>query len=79
MGPTILRSGDLRFFFFSREERRMHVHVQAPDGEAKFWLEPEIALAQNQGLRGRTVFESLQLIREHEQEIRRAWQAHFGR
>ena len=29
----------------------MHVHVQSPDGEAKFWLEPEIALAQNQGLR----------------------------
>lgn len=57
----------------------MHVHVQSPDGEAKFWLEPEIALAQNQGLRGRSVFESLQLIREHEQEIRRAWQAHFGR
>ena len=79
MSPTILRSGNLQFFFFSREERRMHVHVQAPDGESKFWLEPEIALAQNRGLRGRTVFKSLQLIREHEQEIRRAWQAHFGR
>ncbi len=57
----------------------MHVHVQSPDGEAKFWLEPAIALAQNQGLKGRSIFESLQLIREHEQEIRRAWQAHFGR
>ena len=79
MSPTVLRSGNLRLFFFSREEMRMHVHVQSPDGEAKFWLEPEIALAQNQGLRGRSVFESLQLIREHEQEIRRAWQAHFGR
>jgi hypothetical protein len=79
MSPTVLRSGNLRFFFFSREEMRMHVHVQSPDGEAKFWLEPEIALAQNQGLRGRSVFESLQLIRAHEQEIRRAWQAHFGR
>jgi hypothetical protein len=79
MSPTVLRSGNLRFFFFSREETRMHVHVQSPDGEAKFWLEPEIALAQNQGLRGRSVFESLQLIKEHEKEIRRAWQAHFGR
>jgi Domain of unknown function (DUF4160) len=28
----------------------MHVHVHCPDGEAKFWLEPEIALAQNYGL-----------------------------
>ena len=79
MSPTILRSGDLRFFFFSREERRMHVHVQSPDGEAKFWLEPSIGLAQNHGLQGRHVFEALRLVREHEQEIRRAWHAHFGR
>ncbi len=28
----------------------MHVHVISPDGEAKFWLEPEIELAVNQGL-----------------------------
>ncbi len=25
----------------------MHVHVACPDGEAKFWLEPLVALAQN--------------------------------
>ena len=24
----------------------MHVHVHAPSGEAKFWLEPRIELAQ---------------------------------
>ena len=51
MNPTILRSGQLRLFFFSREESRMHVHVQSPDGEAKFWLEPTIALAHNHGLK----------------------------
>ena len=79
MSPTILRSGELRLFFFSREERRMHVHVHSPDGEAKFWLEPSISLAQNQGLKGRTIFAALRLIKEHEQEIRRAWYAHFGR
>jgi hypothetical protein len=28
----------------------MHVHAQCPDGEAKFWLEPTIALAHNYGL-----------------------------
>ncbi len=25
----------------------MHVHVISGDGEAKFWLEPEIELAKN--------------------------------
>ena len=27
----------------------MHVHVAHTDGEAKFWLEPTIELAMNQG------------------------------
>lgn len=24
----------------------MHVHVSCPDGEAKFWLEPQLELAR---------------------------------
>lgn len=40
MSPTVSRDCPFRFFFFSREERRMHVHVQSADGEAKFWIEP---------------------------------------
>ena len=27
MSPTILRINGYRFFFFSREESRMHIHV----------------------------------------------------
>ena len=40
MSPTVFRYRSYRFYFFSREELRMHVHVFSPDGEAKFWLEP---------------------------------------
>jgi hypothetical protein len=36
--PTIFREGSFRFYFFSREEPRMHVHVQCPDGEASSGL-----------------------------------------
>ncbi|HYR28699.1 MAG TPA: DUF4160 domain-containing protein, partial [Thermoanaerobaculia bacterium] len=50
MSPTIFREGPYRFFFFSREESRMHVHVFSADGEAKFWLEPAIELAESKGL-----------------------------
>ncbi|NCT52439.1 MAG: DUF4160 domain-containing protein [Microcystis aeruginosa G13-03] len=28
MSPTVFREDGYRFFFFSREETRMHVHVQ---------------------------------------------------
>ncbi|NMF84178.1 DUF4160 domain-containing protein [Nodosilinea sp. P-1105] len=34
--PTVLRIGAYRFYFFSREESRMHIHVSCADGEAKF-------------------------------------------
>lgn len=79
MSPTVFRARGLRFYFFSREETRPHVHVQGAGGEAKFWVEPEIELARNYGLAERTVASALRLIREHEDEIRAAWKAHFGR
>ena len=77
MSPTVLREGPYRFYFFSREELRMHVHVHGPSGEAKFWLEPEISLAQNYGLSTQQVNVVLRVIQEHEDEIRKAWKAHF--
>jgi len=54
------------------------VHVHAPQGEAKFWIEPEISLAENHGLTTRQLSMVRRLIREREDDIRRAWQAHFG-
>ena len=57
----------------------MHVHVQHEKGEAKVWLEPEIALAESYGLSRQQVATALRLIREHEDEIRTAWKKHFGR
>jgi hypothetical protein len=79
MSPTVFRYGGFRFYFFSREEVRMHIHVQHASGEAKFWIEPEIELALNSGLGPRNVSTALRLIREREDEIRAAWKEHFSR
>jgi hypothetical protein len=57
----------------------MHVHVQSASGEAKFWLEPEVEMAQNYGLNTRQINAALRLVKAHEDEIREAWQEHFGR
>ena len=78
MAPTIFRQGAFRFFFFSREEPRIPVHVTHTDGEAKFWLEPEIELALNQGLSQKQVGEALALVHAHHEEIIHAWHSHFG-
>ena len=48
-----LRVRGYRFYFFSREESRPHVHVQHATGEAKIWLKPRVGVAQNYGLSAR--------------------------
>jgi hypothetical protein len=78
MSPTVFRYKHYRFFFFSREESRMHVHVSCPDGEAKFWLEPVIALADHVSLSAKTLNEIQKVIEEHRDEIAKAWKKHFG-
>jgi hypothetical protein len=78
MSPTVFREGPYRFFFFSREEPRMHIHVTCADGEAKFWLEPAISVAQNHGLSEKQVKEAQALVEAHADECRKSWKAHFG-
>ncbi|NOT00349.1 MAG: DUF4160 domain-containing protein [Phycisphaerales bacterium] len=78
MSPTVFREGGYRFFFFSREEPRMHVHVICGDGEAKFWLTPDLELARNQRLSRAQLKEIERIIEERRDEIERAWNAHFG-
>jgi hypothetical protein len=77
--PTIFKVGRFRFFFFSREEPRPHVHVDAADGEAKFWLDPLGELATNHGFSPRDLREIREILVERQQEIRDAWDRHFGR
>jgi hypothetical protein len=56
----------------------MHIHVYSERGEAKFWLDPSVELAKNSGMTPRQIRAAKTLIEEHEDEIRSAWQTHFG-
>ena len=78
MAPTIVRDGPFRLFFFSREETRIHVHVAHPDGEAKFWLTPTVALATSTGLNAVQLNQAQAVVEAHIEEIRNAWHHHFG-
>lgn len=55
----------------------MHVHVACANGDAKFWLEPRIELAENYGLRSGQIRTTYRLIEENSDEITRRWQDHF--
>lgn len=57
----------------------MHVHVESPDGEAKFWLEPVVSLATyTKGLTRRDLVHMQTIVVEHEEEIVKAWKKHFA-
>jgi len=57
----------------------MHVHVVCPDGEAKFWLEPIVALAKNYRLSEKQLKEIQRIIEGKNHEISKAWKKHFSR
>jgi len=75
--PTVLKIGSYRFYFFSREESRVHIHISCPDGEAKFWLDPEIELATNYKLSRVQLKQIEKIIEEHYDEFREAWNHYF--
>ncbi len=56
----------------------MHVHVRSPDGEAKFWLEPEISLARNYRLSAVQLRDIESIVKEHHNELIAAWQQYFS-
>lgn len=78
MSPTVLRFKNYRFFFFSLEESRMHVHITSPDGEAKFWLEPIVALANFEGFSKKQLKELQGLVEDHASEFTKIWKEYFA-
>jgi hypothetical protein len=79
MTPSIFREKGYRFYFLSREEERIHIHVTCEDGEAKFWVEPIVSLATSHGLNPRRLNEINKIVEEHNDEITEAWQRHFSK
>ena len=77
--PTILRSGALRFFFYSLENAEPpRIHVESRDATARYWLEP-VELARSRGFRASELTRLRATIIEHRDESLEAWCAHFGK
>ena len=78
MSPTVLQQGPYRFYFNSREETRMHIHVESPDGRAKFWLVPFVSLADFRDLKQHELREIQQIVEQNEEVFTDAWKKHFS-
>ena len=76
MSPTVFKEGNYRFHFFSREESRIHIHIVSPDGEAKFWLEPIVSLANYSGLSRQQLNFLQKTVEGRKDEIIKKWKKH---
>ena len=77
--PTVFFDGKYRYYFFSREENRKHVHVSCSEGEVKIWLEPEISVAKVVNLNSYQVNEVLNTVKTRHEEINAEWDKHFSK
>jgi Domain of unknown function (DUF4160) len=78
--PVIFRHKGFRFFFFSNEgqpREPLHVHVQGANGDAKFWLYPQVRLADSDGFDARILRELSKVIEDNKALIERTWNEHF--
>jgi ribosomal protein L16/L10AE len=76
--PTVLEMFGMRFYFYSREHEPMHVHVENADGRAKFYLEPEIKLAENKGIKSKDLKIAENTIEKYLEKIVNEWKERHG-
>ncbi len=79
--PTVFRHDGFRFFFYSNEgdpREPIHIHVMGAGGEAKFWLLPNITLADSAGLDARALRELALVVQDNRAKIERVWHEHFA-
>ena len=79
--PTVYRHSGYRFFFFSNEgdpREPPHVHLRRGADEAKFWLSPEVAVADSFGFNAAELNALIKLVREERTRIEKAWHGYFG-
>lgn len=73
--PTIINIHGFRFFFYSREESRMHVHIEHGEFHAKIWMDTfEVA---NSNMPKKLEKKAVILVREYEKIIKAKWNQHF--
>jgi len=79
--PVVFRQNGFRFLFYSNEgspREPPHVHALKDGIEAKFWLQPEVVVASNDGFSAKTLRELTEIIEARRGDILQAWKDFFG-
>jgi Domain of unknown function (DUF4160) len=79
--PVVFRYKGYSFFFFSNEGdplEPLHIHVRRGEATAKFWLSPQISLAESYGMNAAELRELMQVAEKKKELIERYWNEHFS-
>jgi len=79
--PRVFEAEGYKFFFFSNEgdpREPCHIHVRKGGSLAKLWVEPSIILAFSDGFSSKELSIIESLVREHETQIKEAWDEFFN-
>ena len=79
--PAVFRYKGIRFIFFSNEgnpREPVHIHAESADGKAKFWLFPDVVVANSAGFSRTQLAEMIEVVTAHRAEIERAWNEYFS-
>ena len=76
--PTVLRIGPFRFFFYSDEGTEPpHIHIEAAEKRAKYWLTP-VTQSWNDGFRSGELTTIEEIIDMNLNLMLEAWNGFFG-
>jgi hypothetical protein len=75
--PTVLNLFGLRFYFYMRDHKPIHIHVENADGEAKFEIEKEIKLIYNHDLKPKDIRLAESILEENKENFINEWNKIF--
>ena len=75
--PTVLRVGSYRFFFYAGDYNEpVHIHAEADNKIAKFWLDP-VRLQRSGGFNRSEIGNIQRIIQENQKLLLEAWYDYF--
>jgi len=72
--PVILRIDGFKIFFYSNEGNEpIHIHAVYSGKNSKFWIVPEIKLADNKDMNSKELKKLETILNENKEKIVEAW------
>ena len=79
MSPKFKEINGFVFKIYSNEELRMHILVVKAENEAKYWLEPDIELAENFGFSSKELSFIEKILKENGDDFKIKFARHTGK